>query len=248
MKGYVLKSFKEPLVPAELERPKASPGRVVVRVAAAGVCYRDYLAWQGFQKLLLVVPGHEFAGVVEEVGDGVSEFKPGDAVAGMIYEFCGECDYCRTGREYLCRARKVYGEALPGIFAEYVSVDHKSLVKMPPGVSFGAASYAACVLSTVIRGVKKIGASLGRLVLVTGAGGGVGVHAVQVAKAYGARVMAVTSPQKADYVAKYADYVIRRRFPMRLRSSAGQTAQLSLWGGLLWSRLYVLSTGAARWR
>jgi acryloyl-coenzyme A reductase len=169
MKAYVLHKFREPPVLSEVERPRPAPGRVVVRVAAAGVCYRDYLAWQGFQRVKLpATPGHEFAGVVEEVGEGVSGFRPGDAVAGMIYEYCGECEYCRSGREYLCRSRKIYGEDLPGVFAEYISADPKSLVKIPPGVSFEAASFAACVLSTVVRGVRKIGVKPGMRVLVNG--------------------------------------------------------------------------------
>lgn len=232
MRAYVLKNFRE-LVLSEVDRPKPAPGRVVVKVVAAGVCYRDFLGWQGFQRVKLPqVPGHEFAGVVEEVGEGVSGFKPGDAVAGMMYEFCGECDYCKSGREYLCRSRKVYGEDLPGAFAEYISVDEKSLVKIPPGVSFEAASYAACVLSTVVRGARKIGISPGRQILVTGAGGGVGIHAVQVAKAYGARVVAVTSPPKAEYVAKYADYVVTTNaFSEEVKKLGGADGAIEAVGG-----------------
>ena len=71
MKAYVLHKFREPLVLSEVERPRPAPGSVVVRVVAAGVCYRDYLAWQGFQRVKLpATPGHEFAGAVEEVGEG----------------------------------------------------------------------------------------------------------------------------------------------------------------------------------
>ncbi|MEM1598555.1 MAG: alcohol dehydrogenase catalytic domain-containing protein [Pyrobaculum sp.] len=233
MKAYVLKAFREPLVLEEVERPRASPGRAVVRVKAAGVCYRDFLAWQGFQRVKLpAVPGHEFAGVVEEVGDGVDAFKPGDPVAGMMYEFCGECEYCKSGREYMCRSRKVLGEDLPGVFAEYVSVDAKSLVKIPPGVSFEAASFAACVLSTIVRAVKKIGVAAGSQVLVTGAGGGVGIHAVQVAKARGARVIAVTSSSKAEYVAKFADYVVTSQtFSEEVKKLGGADAAIENVGG-----------------
>lgn len=110
--------------------------------------------------------GVPFEKAVEEVGAGVSGLRPGDAVAGMMFEYCGECEYCRSGREYLCRNRKIYGEDLPGAFAEYISADPKSLVKIPPGVSFKAASFAACVLSTVVRGVRKIGVKPGMRVLV----------------------------------------------------------------------------------
>jgi acryloyl-coenzyme A reductase len=247
MKAYILRNFKEPPILSEAEKPMAAPGRVVVRVAAAGVCYRDYLAWQGFQRVKPpATPGHEFAGVVEEVGEGVSGLRPGDAVAGMIYEYCGECEYCRSGREYLCRSRKIYGEDLPGVFAEYISADPKSLVRIPPGVSFEAASFAACVLSTVVRGVRKIGVKPGMRVLVTGAGGGVGIHAVQIAKAYGARVIAVTSPAKAEAVSKYADHVVTGKvFSEEIKKLGGADGAVETVGGpTLEQTLRSLSWGA----
>jgi acryloyl-coenzyme A reductase len=233
MKAYILRNFKEPPILSEAEKPRAAPGRVVVRVAAAGVCYRDYLAWQGFQRVRLpATPGHEFAGVVEEVGEGVSGLRPGDAVAGMMFEYCGECEYCRSGREYLCRNRKIYGEDLPGAFAEYISADPKSLVKIPPGVPLEAASFAACVLSTVVRGVRKIGVRPGMRVLVTGAGGGVGIHAVQIAKAYGAEVIAVTTPAKAEAVSKYADHVVTSKsFSEEVKKLGGADGAVEAVGG-----------------
>jgi len=233
MKAYILRNFKEPPILSEVEKPGAAPGRAVVKVVAAGVCYRDYLAWQGFQRVRLpATPGHEFAGVVEEVGEGVYGLQPGDAVAGMIFEYCGECDYCRSGREYLCRSRKIYGEDLPGAFAEHISADPRSLVKIPPGVPLEAASFAACVLSTVVRGMRKIGVKPGMQVLVTGAGGGVGIHAVQIAKAYGARVIAVTSPAKAEAVAKYADHVVTgKAFSEEVKKLGGADGAIEAVGG-----------------
>lgn len=217
----------------EVERPKPSPGRAVVRVAAVGVCYRDYLAWQGWHRLKLpIVPGHEYAGVVEEVGPGVDSVKPGDKVAGMMYEFCGECEYCRSGREYICRNKRVYGEAVDGAFAEYVSADAKSLVPVPDGVPLEAAAFASCVLSTVVRGVRKMGASPGQLVVVTGASGGVGIHALQIAKAYGARTVAVTRPEKAEAVAKYADYVATSpKFSEEVKRLGGADGAVEAVGG-----------------
>jgi len=233
MKAYILRNFKEPPILSEVEKPRAAPGRAVVKVVAAGVCYRDYLALQGLQRVRLpATPGHEFAGVVEEVGEGVYGLQPGDAVAGMIFEYCGECDYCKSGREYLCRSRKIYGEDLPGAFAEHISADPKSLVKIPPGVPLEAASFAACVLSTVVRGVRKIGVKPGVQVLVTGAGGGVGIHAVQIAKAYGARVIAVTSPAKAEAVSKYADQVVSNKaFSEEVKKLGGADGAIEAVGG-----------------
>ncbi len=232
MRAFMLRGFGDPIVSIETEKPNAAAGRVIVRIAAAGVCYRDYLTWRGFSPRvkLPVVPGHEFAGVVEEVGAGVVDLKPGDRVAGMMYEYCGQCDYCKSGREYLCPSRKVYGEDLPGAFAEYISADSKSLVKVPNNVSLEAASFAACVLSTVFRGVRKI--SPARQILVTGAGGGVGIHAVQIAKATGAKVIAITSAAKAEHVAKFADYVVtEREFAGEVKKLGGADGAVEAVGG-----------------
>jgi len=233
MKAFVLWAFGELPSLEDVEKPRATRGRVVVRVVAAGICYRDYLAYKGFQRVRLpIVPGHEFAGVVEEVGEGVEGVKVGDAVAGMMYEFCGECEYCRSGREYLCRNRKVLGEDIPGVFAEYVSADYKALVKIPPGVSFEAASYAACVLSTLVRAARVAEVGPGKVVVVTGAGGGVGIHAVQVAKAYGAKVVAVTSPAKAEAVSKFADHVVTTAtFSEEVKKLGGADAAIENVGG-----------------
>ncbi|MEZ0247765.1 MAG: alcohol dehydrogenase catalytic domain-containing protein [Thermoproteus sp.] len=211
MKAYLVRGANSDFELIEVERPKPGPGRALVRVKAAGVCYRDYLAWTGWQRVKFpTVPGHEFAGIVEEAGEG-SPLKPGDRVAGMMYEYCGECEYCRSGREYLCKNKKVYGEDIWGAFAEYIVADSKSLVKIPDGVDLAAASFAACVLSTLVRAAKKTGIGPGHLVVVTGASGGVGVHALQVARAYGAKTVGVTKPEKAEQVSKYADYVVTTR-------------------------------------
>ena len=233
MKAYLLQDFSRPPTLVEIEPPRPTPGRAVVRVVAAGVCYRDFLAWRGYQRVKLpIVPGHEFAGVVEEVGGDVVDLKKGDAVAGMMYEYCGECSYCRSGREYLCRSRKIYGEDISGAFAEYISVDYKSLVKIPPGVSFEAAAFAGCVLSTLVRGLRKLAPLGGRTILITGAGGGVGIHAVQLAKAMGARVIAATSPGKVDQVAKYADYVVSSRdFSEEVKKLGGADDAVECVGG-----------------
>ena len=211
MKAYIVKGPGSPFELVDVDKPKPGPGKALVRVKAAGICYRDYLAWTGWQRVKFpTVPGHEFAGVVEEVGQGASA-SPGDRVAGMMYEFCGECEYCRSGRENLCRNKKVFGEDIWGAFAEYVVADSKSLVKIPDNVDFAAASFAACVLSTLVRAARRAGIGPGQLVVVTGASGGVGIHALQIAKAYGAKVVGITKPEKAEHVAKYADYVVTRQ-------------------------------------
>jgi len=209
-KAVVLDKIGGGLRVEEVEVEEPGEGEVIVRVEASGVCYRDLLVREGFYPRAKppLVLGHEFAGVVEKVGERV-ELKAGDKVAGLLYAPCGECEYCRSGREYLCRRRLFYGEELRGSYSEYVKAYATSLVELPNGVSPADASFAGCVLASLTRLFDEAGVRRGDRVVVTGAGGGVGVHAVQLARAYGAEVIAITrSEEKAERLREFADHVV----------------------------------------
>jgi acryloyl-coenzyme A reductase len=116
---------------------------------------------------------------------------------------------CLKGEEVYCRNRLSFGEEVDGFFAEYARVAGNSLVKVPDWVSDELAVLTPCVLAMLYRGFRRINLNMGETVLVTGASGGVGVHAVQLARAMGARVIAVTrSEEKAKVLGKFADDVI----------------------------------------
>ena len=195
-------------------RPVASPGHVVVRVLASGVCYRDVIDRQGgfpFAKRP-VVPGHEFAGEVVEVGAGVEGFTPGDRVVNLHRAACGQCEYCLAGHEPRClRALFSYGLTADGAYAEYVLAPTGSLVPLPAGIEPERACFLACTAGIALRGLRTRAALRpGETVLVTGATGGVGLHALQVARALSARTIAVTSSAaKVDTLRAYgADEVV----------------------------------------
>jgi D-arabinose 1-dehydrogenase-like Zn-dependent alcohol dehydrogenase len=175
-----------------LETPNAL-GQVLVRVHAAGVCYRDVIDRRGgfpFMKLP-VVPGHEFAGEVIE-GDG---FRPGDRVVNLHRGPCGECEYCRAGHGPRCsRSLAMFGLTVDGGYAEYVVAPASALVPLPEGLAYDQACFLACTAGVALRGLRtRARLAAGETVLITGASGGVGLHGIQVAKALGAQVLAVTS-------------------------------------------------------
>ena len=180
----------------DLPVPTPGPGEALVRVAACGFCHHDRLVMAGTLRRGVargVVLGHEIAGVVEEVGDGVTRVRPGDRVVSLLTNACGECDRCREGREHRCHNGEGIGHGRNGGFAEFVAVSQHSLVALPDGLELTAASLLACPSGVALQALTAVEVSEGETVAVTGAGGGLGVHALQLAAALGARTLAVTS-------------------------------------------------------
>ena len=193
MKAAVLHKAGAPLVVEEIDKPQPGPGEILVQVKACGVCHTDLHLAAGEWRLpkLPLVLGHEAAGVVEAVGAGVKNFKTGDR-AGIpwIYSTCGECEFCASDREPLCPAIVVTGFMVDGGFAEYVKVPASHAVAVPPELSFADAAPLYCAALTAYRALKISGARVGETVVVWGVGG-LGHYAVQIARASGARVVAV---------------------------------------------------------
>ena len=184
--------------------PVAGPGQVVVAVAHCGVCFHDVVVRRGTLKAGVVMPlilGHEVSGHIAAVGREVRGIAVGDRVATtQRAHVCGYCRYCRGGREPLCAEREFLGDAgLNGGYADYVALDADGTVPVPAEVDLRDASIAACAVGTAFHAVVGVGrVAPGDRVLVTGASGGVGLHAVQIARAAGAVVLAAsTSPHRA---------------------------------------------------
>lgn len=174
----------------EFARPVPGPGQVLVQVIACGVCGHDQADRAGLLKIPLpAVLGHEISGIVADVGIGVTRFVPGDRVAAKQFGTCGHCSSCRDGDELRCPERTfTYGG-----YAEYAVLPETSLLAVPPEVDLVAASVVACAVGTGLQALSTRAALRpGETVLVTGAGGGLGLHGVQVAAALGARPVALT--------------------------------------------------------
>ena len=179
---------------AEVADPICPPDGVVLSVAATGVCRSDWHAWMGHDPAPLpMVPGHEYAGVIAEIGAEVTRWKVGDRVAVPFALGCGACQVCASGNMQVCLAQQQPGFTMWGSFAELVAVPFAdaNLVALPDSIDFISAASLGCRFATAYRAVIARGrASAGEWVVVHGAGG-VGLSAIQIAVAQGSRVVAV---------------------------------------------------------
>lgn len=194
----------EALVLETVADPVPGPGDVVIEVAACGVCFHDVVTRNGTLKAGVrtpFIPGHEVAGTIVAIGTGVDDFAVGDRVATtQRSRICGYCRYCRSAREPLCERAEFMGDAgLNGGYAEYVAVATDTIARVPDDVSLDEAAIAACAVGTMLHAVREVGRiRMGERVLVTGGGGGLGIHGVQLARAAGAFVIGqTTSARKA---------------------------------------------------
>lgn len=199
MKAVVLEEPGSPegLRLRELPSPELGPRDVLVNVRAAGVCHHDVVVMRGVLRRGIkpnVVLGHEIAGEVAKVGGEVQGVSPGDRVVSILTECCGHCRRCVEGNEHRCLNGHGIGHSVDGGYAEQVRVAGLSLRPIPEGVSFEQAAVCACPIGVVLHAVRDLARPQpGETVVVTGAGGGLGVHGMQIAKLMGARVFAVTS-------------------------------------------------------
>jgi propanol-preferring alcohol dehydrogenase len=194
MKAMVLHGMGQPLRLEEVPVPKIGPTDVLVRVRACGIGLTvvNLIATPGRVTSYPRIPGHEIAGDVVEVGAAVRNVKAGQRVTNHFYITCGQCRQCRAGRETLClNQRGNIGSATDGGYAEYVALPERNTVAIPDGVAYVDAAVASDAIATPYHAChKEARLGPGDSVLVIGAGGGVGIHMVQMARLCGARVLA----------------------------------------------------------
>ena len=197
MKAAILREFGGPIAIEEVETPVPGPGEVLVKVEACGVCHSDLHLAQGDWDMLRgitkmpLIGGHEIAGVVSSVGEGVTDLKIGDRVGvPWLHWTCGECEYCKSGRETLCGKQKITGCTVDGGFAEYVKAPASHAAKMPANLKPEEAAPLLCAGLTVYKALKNSGIAKGERLAVFGVGG-LGHLAVQVGHAMGAQVCAI---------------------------------------------------------
>ena len=201
MQAIVLRHFgaAENLRLESRDIPSPGPGEVLLRVRACGVCYHDVINRRGGlpRTPLPSVLGHEAAGEVIEVGPGVRGWSVGDRGATLQRLSCGDCLYCRQGKNSLCRKdARFFGEEIPGGYAQYMVAPVRGLCHVPASLPWSAAATVCCTLGTAVHVLRTRGKlQRGESVLITGASGGVGIQAVQLARLDGARVIAVTSSE-----------------------------------------------------
>lgn len=193
MKAVRYHGPNQPFRLEEIERREPGPGEVLVRVAASGMCHTELHFGSGLLNLGVapITMGHEVVGRIEAVGAGVAPDRTGERVIVYYYLGCHECAYCRVGDEHLCpNLRAEYGFISDGGYAEYVTVAARNAVALPAEIDDVDAAPIGCGVTTAVHASKIAEPKVGEWVVVYGAGG-VGFGLVQLARALGARPIAV---------------------------------------------------------
>ncbi|AEF45509.1 Alcohol dehydrogenase GroES domain protein [Serratia sp. AS12] len=194
MKAAVVTAFGQPLVIKEVPIPEVAPGKILVKIAATGVCHTDLHAADGDWPIKPnppFIPGHEGSGHVVAVGAGVTHVKEGDRVGvPWLYSACGHCEHCLGGWETLCHSQQNSGYSVNGSFAEYCLADANYVGILPDNVDFLSISPILCAGVTVYKGLKMTNTKAGDWVVISGIGG-LGHLAIQYATAMGLNVAAV---------------------------------------------------------
>ena len=237
------------LAMAEREVPTPGPGEALLRVDACGFCHHDYLVMTGTLRRGVtpgVVLGHEIAGTIASLGESATVFQEGDRVVSLLTAACGACARCLGGREHRCLNGAGIGHGRNGGFAEYVALPETALVRVPNRVPPEQAALLACPAGVALAGVDGAEVSAGETVVVTGAGGGLGSHAMQLAAARGAQVIGVTSsPNKAagleslgaSVVIEHGDGLDLAEVVMAVTEDAGADAVIDTVGPPLWPEI-----------
>jgi alcohol dehydrogenase len=195
MRAAVYEAFKGQVTVRTLPDPTVSDFGAVIEVKATGLCRSDWHGWNGHDTDIHLphVPGHEFAGLVAAVGKGVTRWKIGDRVTMPFMGVCGTCPQCSSGNQQVCDKQFQPGFRRWGSFAELVAIDNAdaNLVALPESIDFATAAGLGCRFATAFRAVAyQARVEPGQWVAVHGCGG-VGLSAIMIAQALGARVIAV---------------------------------------------------------
>ncbi len=204
MRAAVMEALRQPLVVKDVPDPQCPPDGAIIRTEAEGVCRTDWHMWMGdwsWIGLMVGLPcvmGHEFCGVVEEVGKEVHGFKRGDRVVIPFSQGDGSCEFCRSGHSNVCNMPQIPGVTYWGGYGRLVAVPRAdlNLVPLPEKVSFVDAASMGCRFMTSFHGlVDQAQVKPGEWVVVHGCGG-IGLSAINIASAIGANVIGVDLDDK----------------------------------------------------
>lgn len=195
MKAVIYEQFRELPELRNVADPVPVADGVVIEVKACGICRSDWHGWMGNDPDIRLphVPGHELAGVIAATGSKVKNFQLGERVTLPFVCGCGACEQCAAGNQQICDHQFQPGFTHWGAFAQFVAIDHadSNLVRLPDEVDFVTAASLGCRFITSFRAVKEQGQVVeGQWVAVWGCGG-VGLSAIMIAQALGARVVAI---------------------------------------------------------
>ncbi|MEO3478954.1 zinc-dependent alcohol dehydrogenase family protein [Phaeobacter sp. CAU 1743] len=214
MRAARLIGFRQPLELVTLPDPSPAPGEVVLRVLACGVCRSDWHAWSGADPdvKLPMTPGHEYCGEVVAVGAGVNRWRAGDRVIAPFILACGCCSDCAAGDQTICANQALPGFTQDGAFADHIVVPFAdaNLTALPDTLAPEIAAALGCRVTTAWQALTGRARLQGGEWLAVFGGGGVGISALILGRALGARVIVVDIQQdKLDYAMRLgADVVV----------------------------------------
>src|SRR5262245_55666014 len=190
MRAVRMVGVGRPLEGQEIASPEPRAGEVLVAIHAAGICHSDAHYRSGLSPVgsLPMTLGHEIAGVVEQLGPGVTSHRLGDRVCLHYVLSCGACVECAIGRETFCERYAMIGHHVDGGVAEHIAVPAQNAVSLPDEVSFEHGAVLMCSSATALHALHRARFRAGESVAVFGAGG-LGISAIQIARALGARVV-----------------------------------------------------------
>ncbi|MBL3570962.1 alcohol dehydrogenase [Rhodovulum sp. BSW8] len=217
MRAAVLTGWRKPLEVSKVDDPDCPKDGVVLKVLACGICRSDWHSWTGADPdvSLPLIPGHEYCGVVEEVGPGVTRWQVGDRVIAPFILACGHCADCASGHQTICAHQVLPGFTQAGAFAELIAVPFAdtNLTPLPETMDPALAAALGCRVTTAWQALTGRAALRPGEWLAIFGGGGVGISALLLGRALGARVAVVdVVPDKLNYaVALGADAAIDAR-------------------------------------
>ena len=237
MRAIYFTQFGGELTVKDVPTPTPPANGVVIEVKATGLCRSDWHAWMGHDSDVVLphVPGHELAGIVSEIGTGVTQFKVGDRITVPFVNGCGTCQYCTSGNAQVCPTQTQPGFTQWGSYAQYVAVENAdfNLIALPDAISFSTAAALGCRFATAFRGLTaRARVQPQEWVAIFGCGG-VGQSAIMIAKALGARVIAIDiSPVAlAKAIQLGADFTINSSTSdalAQIRAATGDGADVSI--------------------
>jgi alcohol dehydrogenase len=237
MKAAVYNTFNGAIHIKQVDDPVLAETEAIIEVQASGICRSDWHGWKGHDPDIQLphVPGHEFSGIVKEVGSKVSLFQAGDRVTAPFCCGCSTCSQCITGNQHICDNHFQPGFTDWGSFAQYVKIKNAdfNLVRLPSTIDFISAAGLGCRFITAFHGIVNQGKVDDSMFVAIHGCGGVGLSAVMIAAVYGAKVVAVDiteeSLQKAKSVgAAYTINATKENVVGKVLEITGNGANLSM--------------------
>jgi len=185
----------------EVPVPVVKEDNVLIEVYESGICGGDLQRFKGICKIPKYTDGHEFSGIIKDIGKDVKGIEIGEKVTVEAFNYCGQCSYCRQGLINLCPGWTFLSEAGPGGYGEYALVNAKSIFKLPPNMSFEKGALIE-PLAVAVHSVRKTSLSYPQEVLIIG-GGTIGLCGILASKAFGVNPSILIKYIQQEKVAKF---------------------------------------------